>query len=110
MRETEMSPPREIGQCIVKVNKWEVRESLHFARKLAREKGTPIRQDLTKRCLDLLMKARGVIDGWEVPEDGDQIWAYANINCDLVMRRGKVVKSFQTDNDLREVLDFFNPL
>ena len=82
---------------------------LHNARNVARQKGTPIRQDLTKRRLDLLMKARGVIDGWQVPKDSEQIWAYANINCELVMRKGKVVKGFQTENGLREVLDFFKP-
>ena len=100
-------PQPKYGQCIVKVNTWRARESLHLARKKAREQGNPIKQDLTKRRLDLVMKARNMMDGWETFEP--PVYAYANINSDLVMRRGKEVKKFNNDNELTDALEFFGP-
>ena len=37
--------PQEYGQCILAVDRWDVRESLHLARKKARANGYGIRQD-----------------------------------------------------------------
>ena len=99
----------ESGQCILRVCDWSVRESLHFARNKCRQNGYGIRQDLTKKRLDLLSAARYIIDGWEIPEQDEQVYAYANINCELVVRRGKFVKGFATNAEMREAVNAFKP-
>ena len=101
-------PQPVVSQCIVKVVNWCARESLHLARKKARELSNPIKQDLTKRRLDLMKKACDLMYDWEVLNEVP-VYAYANINSDLVMRRGKDVKKFNTDDELTAALDFFRP-
>ena len=95
------------SQVIVKVNRWGVRESVHNSRNAARAKGTPIKQDLTKARRDLISEANEAIRGWgsrDVP-----VWAYANINCEPTMRRGKDVSRFSSDAELQQALSRFKP-
>ena len=64
---------------------------------------------MTKKRLDLLTKARGIIDGWQIPKDDEQVYAYADINCDLVVRRGKLFKGFATNSEMKAAVNSFKP-
>ena len=94
------------SQVIVRVGTWKTRERVHLARNAARAKGLHlIRQDLTKPRRDLLTKANDAIRDFgatRVP-----VWAYANINCQPVLRQGKEVRRFSTESELRDALDHF---
>ena len=98
---------RKTSQIICKLNKWRVRESVHFARNAARTNGHPVKQDLTKRRRDLITEANVAIREWG--QLRSPVYAYANINCEPTMRRGKEVKRFSTDDDLKAALTFFRP-
>jgi len=98
---------RRVTQCIVKVNNWRVRELAHNSRNAARAAGHPIKQDLTKRRRDMIQKAREAIAGWGTLP-GEPVWAYANINCEPSIRRGREVRKFRTDDELREALAHFH--
>ena len=97
---------KKCSQVIVRVGTWKSRELAHVARNAARVKGLHmIRQDLTKLRRDLLTKANDAIRDFgalRVP-----VWAYANINCQLVLRQGKEVRRFGTESELRDALDHF---
>ena len=101
--------PQEYGQCILAVDRWDVRESLHLARKQAHANGFGIRQDLTKFRLGLLTSARETISSWNIPKEAVQVYAYANINCDLVIRKDKYVKRFNDKKSMNDALQFFQP-
>ena len=105
----ESQDPQEYGQCILAVDRWDVRESLHLARKKAFANGYGIRQDLTKHRLGLLTSARDTIKTWNIPKEATQVYAYANINCDLVMRKDKQVRRFHDKKSLMDALEFFAP-
>ena len=64
---------------------------------------------LTKKRLDLLTKARDIITKWGIQKDAEQVYAYAGINCDLVVRRGKFFKGFATDKDMKAAVNSFKP-
>ena len=101
--------PTEFGPCILAVRSWDVRRSLHLARNKCRADGYGIRQDLTKKRLGLLAAARAIIDGWEIPKDDEQVYAYADINCDLVVRRGKLFKGFATTSEMKAAVNSLKP-
>ena len=98
---------RRCSQVIVRVGRWCARESAHMARNAARVKGHPIRQDLTKRRRDLISSAQATISEWG--ELREPIWAYANINCQTVIRQGRNVRRFSTTSELEEALAHFRP-
>ena len=98
---------RRCSQVIVRVVRWRAREAAHNARNTARTKGHPIRQDLTKLRRDLISSAQAAISDWgelRVP-----VWAYANINCQTVLRQGKEVRRFSTASELHDALAHFRP-
>ena len=97
---------RRCSQVIVRVGSWRTRESVHSARNAARAKGLhPIRQDLTKFRRELLSQANDAIR--EFGELRVPVWAYANINCQTVLRQGKEVRKFGTESELKDALDHF---
>ena len=96
------SPPRTnddgvvVAQTIVKFRHWDPRRKSHLGREDARKKGFAIRHDLTKRRYGLLKKARDIIK--QQFAECDEVYAYADINCNLVIRRG--AKAFHFNNDM----------
>ena len=79
-----------------------------MARNAAREKGHPIRQDLTKRRRDMISSAQATISGWGELR-GEPIWVYANINCQTVIRQGRDVRRFSTPSELEAALAHVKP-
>ncbi len=97
----------KVGQVIVRVNKWKVREDIHNQRKAVRAAGHPVKQDLTKRRRGLVTDAFDAIKAWgKLPVP---VWAYANINCVPTMRRGNEAMKFTTREELQDALDHFKP-
>ena len=105
-----------VAQTLVKLSNWRMREKLHSANRLAREKnaGYRVHHDLTKRRFTLLKNAREKIDRQlarlyskeelKTLPDGEKIFAFANVNCELRIRaRGRILK-FSTDDQLDQIL------
>ena len=92
------------GQVIVRLNNWRARESAHVARNTARDRGNPIRQDLTQRRRELLQRAREHI-GELIDQHGPRnppIYAYANINCEPTIRCANRSRKFVNEDELDE--------
>ena len=101
-----------IAQTLVKLRSWDIREALHYANKTAREKKVKIRvhHDLTKRRYGLLSRARALVDNKmkslytkeqldNLPKE-EQVFAFANINCELRIRARGSVHNFADDDEL----------
>ena len=102
------SPPRvndegvTVAQTIVKFRHWAPRRQSHLGRELARKEGFYIRHDLTKRRLALLKRARDLIkNGFD---ESEEVYAYADINSNLTLRRGPKAVSFNTDAGLDDAI------
>ena len=106
-RKNESSDTRKYSQVIVKLSNWRARESCHNARNNAREKGFPIKQDLTKWRRELISEANVAIRDWGTLQG--PVYTYANINCEPTMRRGRDVRRFSSMGDLQLALGFFKP-
>ena len=111
------------AQTIIKLVGWKARRAAHYANKLAREKklGVRFHNDLTKRRYLLLAHARGEIDRF-YPEqkrreldarardvngerDDTKVFAYCDVNSNLVVRRGKDAWPFNTEEELGDILE-----
>ena len=117
----EFNPEKGVvAQTLIKLNSWEMREKLHSANRIARQRKATIRvnHDLTKRRYSLLQRAKSlfskkmatIFTKEELKDIGDEsnIFAYANINSDLRARVKGVVVSFETDEELNRIyLDAF---
>jgi len=98
-----------VSQVIIKVNSWRARESAHNARNAARERGNPIRQDLTMRRRELLQLARARID--ELTQHGPRnppVYAYANINCVPTIRCGNRSRKFINEDEMDDAFGYLN--
>ena len=95
------------SQVIVRLNNWKARESAHNARNSARTTGHAIKQDLTRFRRELISEANASIRGWS--EADEPVYCYANINCQVVMRRGRTVRRIHTEDDLKNALVYFRP-
>ena len=92
----------KVSQVIVKLRNWKLRVQFQGLNKLMREKedrdkvpGCRVYNDLTKRRLALLNEARDLcINGW---------YAYADMNSNLKVRKGKQFYSFNTSEELSEL-------
>ena len=112
----EFNPKRGlVAQTLIKLNSWEVREKLHKANGIARQRKAPIRvnHDLTKKRYNLLAKAKSLFskkmatlftkEELEDIADSQNCFAYANLNSDLRVRvRGNVI-SFETEDELYRI-------
>ena len=91
-----------VAQAIVKFRHWAPRLQSHLGRNSAFEKGYVIKHDLTKRRYGLLKKARDLIKGrFDVR---DKVYAYADVNCNLTLRRGAAVYRFNTEAELDQAM------
>ena len=90
------------AQTIVKFRHWTPRRQSHIGRELARKKGFSIRHDLTKRRFSLLKKARDLVKNNF--DESEEVYAYADINCKLTLRRGPKAMTFNTYADLDDVI------
>ena len=98
----------KVSQVIVRVTNWRARESAHLARNTARVNGHPIKQDLTAARRELISNAHAAMKDW--PQDSTTpVYVYANINCQVVMRRGREVEKICNQADLESMLDHFHP-
>ena len=95
------------SQVMVRLNNWRAREAAHLARNAARTKGHAIRQDLTRPRREVIAEANDAIRSWG-PSD-EPVYCYANINCEVTMRRGRETKRINCDADLRHAIRFFKP-
>ena len=91
---------KRVAQTIIRLRYWEQRVQAQQGKKVARENNLPvmIRNDLTKRrqfllkrATDLLPKRKGT-------------FAFANINSNLVVRDGELLHSFNTEQELDDIL------
>ena len=96
------------SQVIVRLNNWRARESAHQARNTARANGNPIKQDLTKARRELITEAHAAMREWPTAA-ADPVYAYANINCQVVLRRGRDVQRIHCHADLERALRHFRP-
>lgn len=96
------------SQVIVRLNNWRARESAHLARNTARTQGHPIRQDLTTTRREIISNANETIRTWG-PLGGEPVYCYANINCQITMRRGRETRRISCNDDFDRALDFFKP-
>ena len=98
------------SQVIVRLNNWRARESAHQARNTARVRGHPFKQDLTKVRREWISEAHAAMREW--PQQGasqEPVYCYANINCQVVMRRGRSVERIHCHDDLQSALRHFRP-
>ena len=104
-----------VKQTIIKFARWDHRRQAQFANKKAREtnKGFRIHGDLTRRRHGLLLKAREMIDNRFQPAAGSAArdgaarapFAYADVNCNLRVRRGEECHTFNTISELEAIVD-----
>ena len=97
------------SQVIVRLNNWKAREAAHLARNNARIRGFAIKQDLTHARRELIAEGHAAMRDWRVPPNSDPVFIYANINCQVVMRRGREVERINSMDDLQRVLAHFSP-
>ena len=95
------------SQVIIRLNNWKARESAHNARNTARVRGHAIKQDLTRSRRERITEANATIRAW--PASQEPVYCYANINCQVVMRRGRTVRRINSADDLKNALTFFSP-
>jgi 2'-5' RNA ligase len=104
------------AQVIVKFARWQHRRQCHFANKKARAVKSTIRvhHDLTKRRYGLLLKARKLIDDkyGEQPDQDEndvnappKVFAYADMNSNLLVRRGREAFPFNDEKELPAIVD-----
>ena len=108
-----------VKQTLIKLKNWKDRRVMHEKfNKLAKENKLPyrIKHDLTQRRLNLLTKARKTIDkkyeslGARVLRSDDEkekAFCYCDVNCNLVMRKGKVTRYFNSDKELDAAVTYF---
>ncbi len=98
-----------VAQTIVKLAGWEHRRKAHYANKRARQEGKSFRihNDLTRRRFDLLSRARDRLATKYADAGRDDVvpFAYADVNSNLKLRRGRTVYDFNTPADLNNILD-----
>ena len=99
------------AQTILKFSRWNHRREAHYANKKAREKKLSFRihNDLTKRRYLLLNRARDEIDR-RFPNQANRprdakIFAYTDVNSNLIIRNGGDAFDFNTNTQLDEILD-----
>ena len=105
------------AQTIVKFARWNIRRQAHYANKKARQtkKSFRIHHDLTRRRYLLIDRARGEIDRrfaehnnareQDNNEHKDKVFAFVDINSNLLIRSGETTYPFNTDEELTSVLD-----
>lgn len=95
-------------QTIVKFARWNHRRAAQAVNKKSREKKLPIRvhNDLTKRRFNLLGRARKEIEQ-RLPNQSrdDNVFAYPDINSNLIIRKGRLTFPFNTDDELDKIMD-----
>jgi hypothetical protein len=91
-----------VAQTIVKFRHWGPRRQAHNGRVNARKSGFSIKHDLTKRRYNLLKSARQAIK--DKYGDTDEVFAFADINCNLKLRSGASVSHFNTEAELEVAL------
>ena len=90
----------KVSQVLIKLRNWRIRRRFHgINAEMRRKEATPgfigcrVYHDLTKRRLALLNDARALcINGW---------FAYADVNCNLKIRKGEKFFSFNTIDELK---------
>ena len=107
LRAKEGPDTTKFSQVIVRLNNWKARESAHNSRNAARVKGHAIKQDLTRARREMIAEANAAIRTWR--ELDEPVYCYANINCQVVMRRGRAVRRIHSTGDLKDAIAFFKP-
>ena len=89
-----------VAQVIVRLRYWEQRFQAQQGKRVARENELPImiRNDLTRRRHQLLKKAT------EMLPKRKGLFAFANVNSNLVIRNGNSVTAFNTEEELLEIV------
>ena len=105
------------AQTLVKFARWQPRKLAHYGNKKARVGGKKFRihHDLTKRRYDLLKRARAQIEircaainrrtTEPSPDHRDKVFAYADVNSNLLFRSGVDSFPFNTERDIDDILD-----
>ena len=103
-------------QTLLKLSNWKIRERMQGINRTARVKkvGVRVHNDLTARRFALLSSARGRIysnlarqySAEEIGKlsDAENVFAYANINCELRIRARGTVLKFNTEDELERIL------
>ena len=103
------------AQTIVKVASWAARKKLNNVNRQARDKKLSIRahHDLTRERLDLLQYARSRIDRamhtkfttdqLKTLGDNDKCFAFATINCDIIMRLNGSTYPFKSTEEFDDL-------
>ena len=91
---------KKYAQTIVRLSHWKQRLQAQKGKRIIREKSLPfhIVNDLTKRRYALLKTASS-----QLPERQD-LFAYADANCNLAIRDGKRLYYFNTEEELGEIV------
>ena len=87
-----------VAQTILKFKEWGPRQQAHAGRKVAFDKKLPIFicHDLTKRRYQLLRSAKAKLKQIAKPDT----YAFADVNCNLIMRSGKDHALFNSKDEL----------
>ena len=94
----------KVSQVLIKLRNWPIRSRFHGINAEMRRKennspgfvGCRVYHDLTKRRLALLNDARALcVNGW---------FAYADVNCNLKLRKGEKFFSFNTTDELKDLV------
>ena len=91
---------KRVAQVIVRLRYWKQRFQAQRAKKIARDNKLPIfiRNDLTQRRLTLLKKAVE-----KLPKKED-VFAFADVNSNLVIRNGDDLRKFNTEDELAAII------
>ena len=92
-----------VAQTIVKFHSWKHRRQCHKGKAIARKKKLPfyITHDLTKRRYSLLKYAQSNMKGFNQKD----IFAFADVNCNLVARIGLSFEFFNTRDEINAILN-----
>ena len=100
-KRTVSADGKKVQQIIVKFLTWQKRNVVYRSRKVVKEKfGYSVRLDLTKKKLDLLRRARELI------EDRPEVdFVFTDINCKLVLKMANDnMEWFRSESELNSIL------
>ena len=99
-------------QVIVQFSHWKPRKQCHFANRKARDAGKSFRihHDLTSKRYNMLNDVRAEISrrfGKQPTGEGapPQVFVYADMNCNLLIRRGEESFRFEDKKDVDPILN-----
>ena len=91
-----------VAQTILKFTHWNARKQAHGSKKKIKDDDLPyvVRQDLTKRRYSLMKDANSRLKQFNRKD----LFAFADINCNLVIRNGKKLTYFNTIEQFEDIV------